>query len=420
MRVSGRALSASIALCFVIGMAAAQEEQATNSGYEEIQQLLIDSGDLSELESLEVIRDLENLEDLLGTPGPAVSIPPDFTPAPDGPPDRPLPPIRTPDQNPYIRPVDIEEALKQLELLTGERVYVELMAALLGNAAALQCSTSAESFVGVWDRLAQRYPQEFRSGTVLRRVLTAPEFAELEQAFDTYDTECLYSNLAQLPEEIANVAGVLEIGGQARRVFCGATLVGPKTAITNRHCFVDPASGEYAAGCKLLVSPGVYIRFLSALDKPYRIMALETPCPRLKREYNVSDDFIRVTLSEPVIGVRPAKITGASAEVSVGTTFWTAGPSSYVSQTKSTDVMANPYGSVRFASNPSCIVLTRSLECMLHSCQTAPGTSGAGLLLLGVDREVELIGIHAGASSIASQCGDGTPSLSGVNLAVIP
>ena len=73
---------------------------------------------------------------------------------------------------------------------------------------------------------------------------------------------------------------------------------------------------------------------------------------------------------------------------------------------------------MRYAEQATCGILHVSDACVLHTCQTAPGTSGAGLLSMSEDHVVRLLAVHQGGVEREKKCEGIETNSEEINLAV--
>ena len=280
-----------------------------------------------------------------------------------------------------------------------------------------ECGKHADEFYNQWYYLSSKYKDEVKKSGSLRQHLLTQEQQSLDEKFSNYDENCLSSRLDRIPKEIQRVVGILEVRGNNGKPFCTTTLIGPRTVITSRHCFVEPTRGQQVVGCRALSRPGLSIRFLYDLYKEYKVEGLlDSDCARLAESYSIQNDFIKLELTQDVQNAIPASLVIDKASFKPGTLFWTIGYSDYVAQANP-NATSLPKKAIRYAPRLTCGVLISTKHCIFHSCQTAPGMSGAGLLQQKKGGGIELIGVHVGTSELYKECGHKPLKINNVNLA---
>ena len=262
---------------------------------------------------------------------------------------------------------------------------------------------------------------KLNDGRCLRFFLDLPERGEdvdFEQSFPrlfpSYDEACLLKDLSWVPSELRTVVGILEVRSEPREPFCSVTLTGRRTAVTSRHCFVN-RNGGYTTGCQTFHEPGLVVRFLEAPETDYRVEVLSTACSKHEGPYGFEEDLIEIELDRDVDTPAPAR-WAAAEEPLEESTFWLIGHSRYAREAHVGDWgAAEQFATIRYSPESTCGVLVSHDRCLLHSCQSAPGMSGAGLLRVG-DEGVEILGIQTDASAPERDCGAET--IRGVNRAL--
>ena len=236
-------------------------------------------------------------------------------------------------------------------------------------------------------------------------------------AFQSYDAECLSSEIDGIPEEVRRVTGILEVSHPRHpKPFCTATLVGSDLIVTSRHCFIK-SSGVRNAGCLGLRNPGIAVRFLDSSDETHRVDHPHIRCDSSDRPTGTDRDFVYATLARAVANADPAAVVPRSKQIPPGSLFWLVGFSDFAAKADQASGRTDPLAAVRYAPRDTCGVLYASGACLLHTCQTGMGVSGAGLLRIPEGSRPELLAVHAGPARLAANCGPDAPSSQLANVA---
>ena len=328
------------------------------------------------------------------------------------------PPLLLNVDSPRFIPIDVPSIIEQQfqGLLMDDRILGVIDA--FNRLGTGMCSQQASNFYDAWLDFRDSYAQQYQRTRTLRRYMAADERIKLEEVFADYDTNCLIADVGSIPLSVRSVVGILELFDGTWHPFCTATLVNDRTVITSKHCFVERSTGIRSVGCAYWPTPqGIVVRFLHDLGRAYRLVKLSIQCLNRNERYSVLNDYVEATLGEDVVKSVPARIAQRSNAILPGTSFWSVGYSSYVTEAYGEKAQPLPLAAIRYAPVETCGVLAATTSCVFHSCQTAPGTSGAGLLR-EVDGAVELIGVHFGSSEPFAVCGEGAPQTKDVNLAI--
>ena len=281
-----------------------------------------------------------------------------------------------------------------------------------------QCKNHTTQFYELWYKLSEKYSDAEGSSGALRQYLTKDEKILLENAFRTYDENCLQSSLSKIPDEIRRIVGLLEVRGNERLPFCTVTLIDSNKVLTSRHCFIDANTGDYNIGCSKLLKPGLSVRFLSDLKTAYGIARLPQNCADMRKEFSIDEDSIELTLKSDPPNAYPAIQTTDMASNVPDMGFWMIGLNGYVLDSYELNAKAPVESAIRYSPISTCAVLSVNANCLFHTCQTGPRMSGAGLLKMKTDGGIELHGIHTGTSDMYKQCGANAPATSEMNLAL--
>lgn len=225
-----------------------------------------------------------------------------------------------------------------------------------------------------------------------------------------YDRDCL-APLATVPLVVRQVTGILVTTDSVP--FCSATAVGKATIVTAKHCFFDPRTGEPNAQFAELQANQVSYRALEP-KTGINTFTLRAGKGAVAGAFNPASDVVLLTVTD---GPMPhfARVVGnAPAATAAPVPTWIVGLNTLVGDIR----QARPATDfVRGSSPKGCsVVEVPASGCLVHSCQTAPGTSGAGVLEIQPDGPV-LIGVHISSSLDANACGVGAPVGGTLNLA---
>jgi hypothetical protein len=225
-----------------------------------------------------------------------------------------------------------------------------------------------------------------------------------------YDRDCL-TPLKDIPLGIQQVTGILITSGGVP--FCSATAVGPKTVITAKHCFFNPTTGRANEQFGQLQANQVSFR---ALAKHNGISTFSVRAGKgavAGSAFAPAADVVLLTVTDGPLA-HFANLTPAAPSTTPVPT-WVVGVNALVGDVRS----AAPATSfVRGSSPNGCsVVQVPSSGCLVHTCQTAPATSGAGMLEDRANGPPLLLGVHVTSSLEATACGVAAPTSGSLNLA---
>lgn len=232
------------------------------------------------------------------------------------------------------------------------------------------------------------------------------------QTSDSYESSCLVP-LHQVPDRIRQVVGVLAIERDSHWVsFCSASITGPRQLTTAKHCFFDADSGEPTPLWEELLNGAVGFHPAvphSGLDA-FSVRAVDEGIDQIA--YPPYEDRMHLRVLEG-----PFERYAAIEPVEPSTLplpVWVVGSNGLLGDVAR---LRHPMEYVRASGPEACAILhTTRKQCLYHSCQTGPSTSGAGLLIDSASGP-KLVGVHKGPLARAQGCEGGLPLDLDLNLA---
>lgn len=227
----------------------------------------------------------------------------------------------------------------------------------------------------------------------------------------SYDRDCL-TPLDRIPQPIKQVVGVLVIQSTP---FCSATIVGRRTIVTSKHCFIDADDGRLLESASALFARQVSFVPLVPHGGRTSFTVAEPATSLPSVAFAPGADYL--TLEVKYWDLEHAATLGAEAldNSKLPLAAWIVGSNATLS-----DVIAakEPLALTRGSGPQACSVLqVTANHCIYHSCQTGPKTSGAGVLVLDATNSVRLVGVHKGPMSRARGCEDQPPLEHRLNFA---
>lgn len=238
--------------------------------------------------------------------------------------------------------------------------------------------------------------------------------AEVRTVGRSYDRDCLVA-LDSLPTAIRRVTGVLITPRGAP--WCSATIVGPKSLITARHCFVDPLTGLATDQFAQLTDGR--IGFL-AVEAHYGKVDFSTRWFNSVKaplgQFGPLEDRQLLEISDGAFEHYAVAHAAAISNADMPIPVWIVGSNANLGQL---GTGMPPLDYARGSAPRACAILEiSSAGCLYHSCQTGGGTSGAGVLAVTPSGAVELLGVHKAAIGEAAGCELSPPFGVKINLAI--
>jgi hypothetical protein len=271
-----------------------------------------------------------------------------------------------------------------------------------------KCAGSAAGYRQSTLDLLHATPSGFGVGGVL----------PLPAGLGSYDQDCL-TPLDKIPLAVRQVVGVL-----AARVrpddelapFCTATIVGARSILTSKHCFVDADTGAATIYRARLFSEQLsFVPLVPDGGRSTFTMAAPAATVVALRPFGPADDHVVLTVKFWDLS-HHASVTSAPVESeTLPLAAWIVGSNFTLSDT------ARPRSLLELARGSAPLACS-ALEitpggCIYHSCQTGPATSGAGLLVVERDESIRLVGVHKGPLVRSTGCEQDPPIDLQLNLA---
>jgi hypothetical protein len=223
-----------------------------------------------------------------------------------------------------------------------------------------------------------------------------------------------------LADNLALAVGVLRynadqsIGGWG--TICTATRITATLVLTAKHCFYD-MERETAIRAETLarVAAAAYRFFLPALNRELLVTGIacaadnaqDAAClrygPAGRRQAGFGADFVLLTVAANDLPI-PA-VTVGSRGVKPGDAVLLLGFNSFAAiEEIAKKQLVDPQGympmpaPLRFSRAGTCTVAVVQDVCIVHTCQSSEGTSGAALLQTTDDGALRVIGLHVAPS----------------------
>ena len=226
-----------------------------------------------------------------------------------------------------------------------------------------------------------------------------------------YDLHC-FAPMESVPVEIKRVTGILLYDHVP---FCSGTIVSPSFILTSKHCFVNPDTGTKKPSYSALINHNITFMPLTR-HSGYRTFSMRPVEDPELEPFPPPDDMIVIEAFDGRFE-HHARMSPLAETARCPIPVWVVGANSLVSDI---GISRPALGFVRASAPEACSVLEISSSgCLYHSCQTAPMTSGAGLLTMSRGSGVSIVGVHKGPIGRAEGCESEPPLNLGINLAAM-
>lgn len=254
---------------------------------------------------------------------------------------------------------------------------------------------------------------------------------DLLEALRNYSRDCL-SDVKQiapgpLADNLALAVGVLryntsqDLPAGGWGTLCSATRLDGDWVLTAKHCFYDSREREARIAPDLgdQIRRGAYKFVLPMLRQELKVTGIacvdddsqEEAClrygPRGTRSAGFGSDFVLLKV-EPKPGLAVPVLTVSSRGLAAGDAVMLAGWNLFAAVTEASTVAAgNAVGFVdvpsplRLSRAGTCTVAVVQGVCIVHTCQSSAGTSGAGLLSFTPDGALRVVGVHVAPTDAA-------------------
>ena len=239
-----------------------------------------------------------------------------------------------------------------------------------------------------------------------------------------YSRKCL-SNVTQLKQDSPLRKSLsLTMGGlllnkskdraeSAWGTICSATRIAPDLVLTAKHCFYNLEAGEVAIANQTLVDVknGRYKFTLPMLGRDLPVVSIECVADQASdpscRRYGPAGqhnagfgaDFVLLRVRDgddlelPNITVSSKGIMPGSAVMLVGWNLFAAIADVYRQSLTSTGSIKTSLP-LHLSRAGTCTIATVKNVCMVHTCQSSSGASGASLIQADAEGALRIVGLH--------------------------
>lgn len=239
--------------------------------------------------------------------------------------------------------------------------------------------------------------------------------SEVVNAIIKYNHSCLAPLSAlnadsTLAKTTALIIGVLlQERPDGWAVQCSATRVASNQVLTAKHCFYSPGMLSVASGVEALIAAGKFKFMLPDAKADLLVVGIKclreqeaicrTYVPLANKTDPFSSDFVLLEVMEDPKLVMPTVLIGA-ADLKPGATLMLAGWNTFAAMEASHLVMQDGGTAslaeamqLRLSRAGTCTLATIKGNCLTHTCQATPGSSGGALFRM-TDGGIEIVGLH--------------------------
>jgi Trypsin-like peptidase domain len=254
------------------------------------------------------------------------------------------------------------------------------------------CAAAAESFKASAQKVLHAgSPEEFVSWWDELHTGALPEAISVEardawQSAREYAAKCMTEEPVQGAKSIDFDRRVGSLGKGASKRFCTATRLDSTTLITARHCVMSGGDTKPEQQVSELDLSTLWFEFPADEDFRYQVCAFGTK--QIDASYEYSNDVVLLKMADPLDKLEPLSI--AERNPVRGTQLVLPGLNL---------IQLNSDIEFRLSrTRVSGCEVVESQSCLLHSCQSLPGMSGAPMFAVQPDSSIQptLVGIHIG------------------------
>ena len=239
------------------------------------------------------------------------------------------------------------------------------------------------------------------------------QLQDLKNARNDLDENCMEGDFSKLPinfdkNVIMQRTGVLILNPRSRRsephVLCGAAVLDANRLISAKHCFFDELGDEYIETRRAIRDGFLVFNSLAHPSQSVKITSIEkTANGQLRRLANsfTPEDYIVLKTDNALTLKTPTKITkgGKIDQALIIGWFKAANPERYAFSEKTFWEKK-----IRW-SKQECFVFDVTDSCMIHSCSTENGFSGAPVWTKAVNAlSTQLSGVQSTYSNAIREC----------------
>lgn len=236
----------------------------------------------------------------------------------------------------------------------------------------------------------------------------------LKRARNTLDETCMEGDISKLPfgfdqNYIFERTGVLILKARTDRhedtLFCGASLLSQDTILTAKHCLIDRYGNQHLQTRRAIRDGLLLFVSLNHPDQPATVTALNTiedGKERTLSNTHVPEDYIMlsiknsVPLSTPTLSAKSSRLN----EALILGWFKAANPNRYNGSGKS-----DWEKKIRW-SKQKCVIFDVTDQCMIHTCSSENGFSGAPVWTLSPQpQRPQISGVQSAYSNATRECG---------------
>ncbi len=305
---------------------------------------------------------------------------------------------------------DSDDGRAELEQLGEDhRERADALLASLDASVAQNCRNATENYLQ-----SKSACGSVCTGAMLNRVLKNKlhrhhgKAKAFDLAQETLDAQCMSADVAELEDwaqsfsfdEIQRRTGVLvikESSDDQGKLVCGAGLLDEDTLITARHCIFKSLNREHSEISRALRNENLYFLSLSAPNVAFLVGSFEDTSGGV----GTANDYIGLKLKNKLDNVTQTRVKHVSKLDSVLIAGWFSAAKEKFAPN---DDWPKWRKMVRWY-RPQCFVLDKSSQCLIHTCGTEKGFSGAPIWAVDSNGNTHLAGLQSGYSSAVRGCG---------------
>lgn len=204
--------------------------------------------------------------------------------------------------------------------------------------------------------------------------------AALVGALAIYENECVVKQ--PRPPELASLVGVFYVG---ETKWCTGYRIGENHVLTARHCFYQRANNSLHDA---VATNRIWFSYSGRPGKRYEVCGEDSsPVGAGTPTFSLEGDYIAVSIAGQ--HAPPPSVRAFTGRLVPGTDLrlFALFPDLQLLSKDQEDL------DLRWGNRGGCVAYEVSDQCVIHACQSMPGSSGAPLFAI-VDDDIRFVGIH--------------------------